>query len=596
MNEIMSKSLKPIPAEIQAKIEKAGIAVGDWVIDDRGEFSKILRLGPGHGKYQDSDKIYVEYVDEDDIGKENGYVHKCTIEKFWHYRHLRVDGTPDEWRKIAFSSLASLDEFEVDDTQSDSTALVPSGGMNRLLQAKKEVEEKRNKLEIIERIVEMRKSEMNSMIHSMNKIIHKMTRIVAVFELYLGVEEEVVQIVQGTPDSGPIHIRQLVLYMDEEVGDPTDGGIDFRKVDDFDDWIVDDRNFEKVIPESKGLVAIRPSRQERRYSDDPMVNAFLNAKNSQCYILIRNGDNLYRIWVDMSIGEVFFPTRERMAKILADLDEHEWDREKAENTFINFSRNAFLIQGLIDRTEIFYPLPAQPDVRNQDDPNVIYIYDAELTLPNGRLPYWDWHKQLNNKIERGTRVHVAPIDWYKHGTRSRFLRYYNEYQEPSPPHPGLYNIDRIIPPDDPDSNKRVKHGERLVILYNPGGMVYGDWYHDWHERKNRVSFCLKRNDPFVFNYDLLDLDDVEFYINSRVERQRYLDMMPTLYGIKKHRLQEIENEKGFVKLMAQKEGVAEETVWEAVEWWKRKVIMKRPLDNDDKKAWRMIRSRIKGEK
>ena len=70
-------------------------------------------------------------------------------------------------------------------------------------------------------------------------------------------------------------------------------------------------------------------------------------------------------------------------------------------------------------------------------------------------------------------------------------------------------------------------------------------------------------------------------------------MLPILYKLKKERIKEIKQEKEFVKAMADRNEVAEEKVWKAVEWWKNKVIWKRPIREDDAKAWRMIQGRIK---
>lgn len=41
------------------------------------------------------------------------------------------------------------------------------------------------------------------------------------------------------------------------------------------------------------------------------------------------------------------------------------------------------------------------------------------------------------------------------------------------------------------------------------------------------------------------------------------------------------------------EGFRKDDVWAAIDWWKKKNIWKRPLLEDDSKAWRMIRKRLK---
>jgi len=73
-------------------------------------------------------------------------------------------------------------------------------------------------------------------------------------------------------------------------------------------------------------------------------------------------------------------------------------------------------------------------------------------------------------------------------------------------------------------------------------------------------------------------------------------MMPLLRDLKERRLKEMFAEQEFCKAMAFDCGVPEQKVFDAVDWWKMKVIMKRPLDNDDAKAWRMIKAKILREK
>jgi hypothetical protein len=84
---------------------------------------------------------------------------------------------------------------------------------------------------------------------------------------------------------------------------------------------------------------------------------------------------------------------------------------------------------------------------------------------------------------------------------------------------------------------------------------------------------------------------VERYIDARFEREKYLTMIPVLWGIREARLKELEWERGFVRLVSQRQECPESMVWDAVRWWKFKVKWKRPLMEDDVKALRMIEAR-----
>ena len=58
--------------------------------------------------------------------------------------------------------------------------------------------------------------------------------------MYAGINEEIKQIQSGAcaPDDAPIQLNQNMMYMDEEVGDPTHGGIAYENIDMFYDWLL----------------------------------------------------------------------------------------------------------------------------------------------------------------------------------------------------------------------------------------------------------------------------------------------------------------------------------------------------------------------
>ncbi len=87
-----------------------------------------------------------------------------------------------------------------------------------------------------------------------------------------------------------------------------------------------------------------------------------------------------------------------------------------------------------------------------------------------------------------------------------------------------------------------------------------------------------------------------------MDRPNYLQMLPMLTDMKKWRIQELENEKNFAKLIysqvykffkGETEEYIFEKIWESIDWWKFKNMWKRPIDKDDSKALRMIVKKIK---
>ena len=117
-------------------------------------------------------------------------------------------------------------------------------------------------------------------------------------------------------------------------------------------------------------------------------------------------------------------------------------------------------------------------------------------------------------------------------------------------------------------------------------------------RKNRLTYRLRQEDKII-NYDRISLEDIEFYLNSRLERKHYLNVLPVLLEVRKSLLREQKQEDAFRWMMIgelRKSGMSEETasrhIDEAIDWWKYKNIWKRPISDDDAKAFRMIRKRV----
>jgi len=347
------------------------------------------------------------------------------------------------------------------------------------------------------------------------------------------------------------------------------------------------------------VVIIKPRRTDKNYGgEDWFHNALMNAENHRTYVLIRNGQNFYRIYSALQISEIFFPSPARMNKLVAEMDNEDgWpsDKEKAEDEILGYKRNILMLQGLLDRTQIFQPLKAGimlTKPATYSDGSIRFIYDDEPSLTDGYISFEKWKKEVNSKIERGTRVFITPVrigDW----------KYYRDKQRVpwlGLPPAGLYNVEQVK-----EEDKRWGHNEEIQILFMPGDKVWKrpTWRDEGgeFERKRREAFWIGRYSEYIINYDLLSLENIEHFIHDRFERRLYLEMLPVLYGLKRERLKEIEWEKGFVanlvlRLPHPDKARLEALVWQAVEWWKRKVIWKRPIMKEDAKALRMITSRV----
>ena len=268
-------------------------------------------------------------------------------------------------------------------------------------------------------------------------------------ELYCGILEEVVRIAEGEPApvNTKIAIRQQMLFMDEEtLFDYESGGMDFNSIEKFDAWVVKPENLNRILPEKRGIVAFRVRRERKDYGEaTDLPTAWAHASwaqaNKQTYLLLRNGDNVYRIASELDFTPRLIPKineigKEQFTKIDTrwvwdeDTPEKKWGTHRAVKTerivtpddidFDNhvaqlqsllkhYNRIVILIQGLLDRSMVFHPhVPI--NLMNQMDMEqwIDLIRDEERALPSNMVNWEDYQKQLNSTLCKGKWVYVDP--------------------------------------------------------------------------------------------------------------------------------------------------------------------------------------------
>ena len=551
---------------------------GDHIIDNRGEILVVYGVT--------KKKFKTKYLSDGS----NYSTHEFDAPTYSDY--IKLTKPIDEYKKDLIKFIEKDGQDEI--VYSDSTDLITQNN-DQLVLLQQQIEEKQKALEVVYRLMEDKKSALRTIMSNMNDQVDKIKKVVGIIELYLGIGEEIICIKEGDKASidTPICFRQLVIHMDEESIFYTDKEIDFTNIDVFDDYVV--KRFESIIPEKKGVVVCRPRRYEKRYSDNALENARLNDKNFTTYILIRNGETLYRIKSCIEIYPFLFPEKNQK-----DTDSHGWrisDKDK-EETQTMYKRNALMLQGLIDRTEVFHPFPTGISIMNPDtyDNKILFIHDGSDIIHDGKISYKEWLKKINSTLERGSRFFFCGFDYgedrsyrmaevggFGYGNRD------NEVPNSQNPDAGVYNIDRVEPSE--------RYGERLVFKHNPKDTIYPqDIWKSSYERTKALTYYVYKDDEIILNYDKIDIKDIDYYMTDRVNRQWYKDMLPVLKGIKAALLKEKKEELAFIELIKSKTGKSDEEVIKAIEWWKYKVIEKRPLIREDAKAVRMIIGRLKGKK
>lgn len=575
-----------------------------WFYPNGGEIYLIV----GKSKKYDDHFNCLVWSDEEDKFVDDNTQATRDFENYYRRIYLKNSETPeDAVRSLKKEMLEYLldpsliEQEENEDELSDDTSLVPVKGKNEYENIRLEIERNKSRAGAIIALAKKRIEKIESYAHALAKKLGKVMRVIGMLEVYLGIHEEIFQITEGMPASQdePICIRQLILYMDEEAGlvrfkhDPkgmiSSPLINFANIEEFDNWLLDKKNLNLIIPEKKGIVALRPSRQTKYYeNDDAWSRAQKERADSMLYLLIRNGENLYRIWTDLIGTPVFFPTKADSESI-AELFESgsSWDYDKAQDRQAIWLTNTLLIQGLIDRTEVFYPISKRivltdPMVYGEEG-LIKLIRDAENVISDGRPSFNEWLEELNKTTDRGSRVFFTGLPYDRNNYPNRFVVYQNWY--PAIPELGVYTIEEIV------KDFGWSKTDAYRILYLPSDQKWSvPWDVDWNdfswERKKRYSFILK-DDEFI-NYDNFTIEDIEYYLASRSERRHYIEIVNILTQLRAIRIKELKEEKDFATLLSQKENIPLDKIMELIEWWKKKVINNRPLNSDDAKAWRMI--------
>jgi len=135
-------------------------------------------------------------------------------------------------------------------------------------------------------------------------------------KLYGGIDEHIHVIREGehAPIDEKIHIFQNKKYMDEEcLVNYKSGGMDFKDLDQFCNWLLLDDNLERIFPYPKSVVPFQIRRHKKLRKAVSLGQAFDNLIKEQIdkttYFLIRNGDAVYFVDSLMEFPDKVFPDK-----------------------------------------------------------------------------------------------------------------------------------------------------------------------------------------------------------------------------------------------------------------------------------------------
>jgi hypothetical protein len=157
---------------------------------------------------------------------------------------------------------------------------------------------------------------LKAMSSSLEDCIEKIDARVFNVSIYAGLSEDVEQVADGAPANAgeKLHLFQRMHYMDEEcLAQYRHGGMEFGDIEDFDAWLTEPGNLNRILPYARSAVAFRV-RRNRKYRewDGSLSQAFvvmrLEEADKTTFLYIRNGDKVFRIESKLEFGEHLFPS------------------------------------------------------------------------------------------------------------------------------------------------------------------------------------------------------------------------------------------------------------------------------------------------
>lgn len=545
------------------------------------------------------------------------------IKEYYHVLNVDAIKIRDIAHKVMFDG-AQMEEFQ----ESGETALMTLGNKQSLIALRESIEKSRAMVNATQEYCKLMRSQLmhdiqqkldgvNGIVKKMSREISKLNYVIQTIETYAGIKEEIVTVQSGEPASEdtPIVIRQAVIFMDEEIA-LFDDDFDWQKIDKFDSWLVDNGNFKTLLPDEKSIVAIKPRRKDKQYAkNDALYNFVMNQPNHVTLFLIRNGENLYRLESEhIGLGDRMFPNLDEYAKVIEEESKVIWrsnDEDKESDRMRRrYTKIAFLLQGLLDRSDVFAPHSVKCSFLKYegiDNETIVMRYelDASRLLTDGRPTVMKWIEQLNEKLTEGKRIVLVTCgkwDEYQYGHRFSekcFLRYYSsEHYHPEFPTDGIYSLKSNPLYKTSEYFDYARTSQPYCISYLPDDEAYS-WTEGYTKRKNKVSIAIELKRGGVLNYDDLDLDELEYYLNSRLYRSQYYLYVRLLKAAKQIIQHERKQEQDFISMLAgqciceglQPKGdkelhdiidIALQTVKDRLKW-------KRPISSKEKETYTLVK-------
>lgn len=620
-NKIIKRS------EMAVEILEASFTVGTYLYyrgNSRRELHLITeQLEPGWFNIQQVDAVSLEI----EVGPQK--VSLNTLQAYYKPVCVEMKHTRD----LALRLLDGEAFEDLGEPNEDTTSLMHLGSKDTLMHLRRETDQARVVAETVRKHAEMiadqmrdkmmeKVNRMNGIIRTMEKQISRLDYVIQTIETYAGIKENIITLQRGIPadETCPVVIRQAVIYMDEEMA-LIDPDFDWQKIESFDRWLLENDRYKTLLPDIKSIVAIKPRRRDKVYSygtsrEDAFHNWVMNQNNHITLFLIRNGENLYRLDSEhISLEDRLFPNADEYVSILD--KEQEWaekyhrnDDDMSTAFRKRFTKVSFLLQGLLERSEVFSPHHFTGSLIKMEglDGHIQMMYELDLSrqLTDGRPAFKEWVRGLNEKLGEGSRIMLVNKNYKNAGydfSRKDYVTYYsNDWNTPGYPEDGVYTLHN----SNPKGYDKYYEAHHPFIIKFFGTNDRWTWEHGSQQRKNRTSIHIDPSEAGIINYDELKIEDVDYYLHSRLHRSQYFEFVVMLQKVKALMLEEQAEEEHFIQMMqgqmmsrglAVKDGYTpEKVIRKSLDTIKNRLKWKRPVSSKEKETYTLVERNLFSKK
>ena len=402
--------------------------------------------------------------------------------------------------------------------------------------------------------LERHKEEYERQLEILKEWMKSKYRVIEAIETYLGTHEDIVELIGGKEraDELPLHIYQQKLYMDEEYGivsevlDRVDGAVDFdyHSLSLFDDWIC--RHFKMYMPHKKSICVFQVCRNRKSYGD-VWEDFVMDGYNGITYFLIRNGENLYRIFSGIRVPSSVFPTLKETDEIYKEAC--RWkdgdEQKRIDEKMLPWKYVTAYLQGLIDRSEILGTnLRGKVNFLMNNVPKEYCVLERNMESDNwiedkSKPLFREYLNDVNSKTKVGDLIMIADVNFGLATSREERCWFMGCHGLPdtrerceAPSTDCFYTVEKILNGGEGELSGRTYYMRRsetyYKILYYETNEVWGrdDGYFDTHMRKRRTGFWLNKSE--FCNLSRVDEKELEFYITDRRYREDYLREIPVM--------------------------------------------------------------------